>query len=76
MIYKSHLQSSKYSPTVIRLSTTGLPIVYINTPNAVDITSKTEWTEGAEMRILDYQDGTFSLNYEGALSMRGRGNST
>jgi hypothetical protein len=44
---------------------TGLPIVYINTPNANEITSKTEWMEGAEIKILDYQNERYSLNYKG-----------
>ncbi|MBR4842312.1 MAG: CotH kinase family protein [Bacteroidaceae bacterium] len=52
---------------------TNLPVVTINTPDGKAITSKTVWTDGAFMKIV-YPDGT--PNYEGTLSMRGRGNNT
>ena len=51
----------------------GLPVVIVNTPNNVPITSKEEWTEGTEIKILN-PDGTIA--YEGSTSFRGRGNST
>lgn len=52
---------------------TGLPVVIIHTPDNQDITSKEEWMAGVEMEILE-ADGT--LDYQGTLSMKGRGNST
>lgn len=52
---------------------TGLPVVRITTPQKQDITSKEEWLEGAEM-VIDKADGT--RDYEGTMSIRGRGNST
>lgn len=52
---------------------TGLPVVRINTPDKKAITSKDVWMEGADM-VIDYPDGT--RDYEGTLSIRGRGNST
>ena len=52
---------------------TGLPIVRIQTPNGRSITSKDIWMEGATMRI-EQPDGT--VEYEGSMSIRGRGNST
>jgi hypothetical protein len=55
---------------------TGLPIVYINTPNSVAITSKDDWTSDVEMKILDYSNGKYTVDYEGTMSMKGRGNST
>lgn len=51
----------------------GLPVVCIDTPSAAPIKSKEEWMPGAEMTIRD-KDG--NLEYEGQLSIRGRGNST
>lgn len=52
---------------------TGLPIVVIDTPDAQPITSKTDWMADVQMSILD-TDG--SLDYQGTLSMKGRGNTT
>ena len=52
---------------------TGLPVVRITTPGGRAITSKEQWTEGASMRI-ELPDGT--LDYEGRMSIKGRGNST
>ena len=52
----------------------GLPIVFIDTPNNTNIESKTEWMEGTSISIID-TDGTmdYSSNH---LQIRGRGNST
>ena len=52
----------------------GLPIVFIDTPNNTNIESKTEWMEGTSISIID-TDGTmdYSNNH---LQIRGRGNST
>lgn len=52
---------------------TGLPVVRIQTPNGRAITSKEIWMEGSSMRI-EQPDGT--VDYEGPMSIRGRGNST
>lgn len=53
---------------------TGLPVVFINTPNNVAITSKDVWKEGTSISILN-PDG--SVDYEAEdLSIKGRGNST
>ncbi|MBO7588922.1 MAG: CotH kinase family protein [Bacteroidaceae bacterium] len=57
----------------IEVFNTNLPVVTINTPGGKAITSKTVWTDGATMKIV-YPDGT--PDYEGTLSMRGRGNNT
>ncbi len=59
---------SKYTITV---RNTGLPVVEIKTVS--EVKSKTEWQEGATMTIR-LADGT--VDYEGSLSIRGRGNST
>ena len=52
---------------------TGLPVVYIDTPEAQPITSKEIWMEGVNLLIFN-ADG--SLDYEGSTQMKGRGNST
>lgn len=52
---------------------TGLPFVILDTPGGIPITSKTEWMEGATMTILNPD---LSVNYQGTLSVKGRGNST
>ena len=50
-----------------------LPIVFIDTPNSVAITSKEIWTEGTTMKIVNPGGAVL---YEGTTSFRGRGNST
>ena len=57
----------------VELENSGLPVVNISTPNNKAITSKDIWMEGASMTI-HLPDGT--LDYEGSMSIRGRGNST
>lgn len=57
---------------IIRLYNTGLPVVRINT-NGQNITSRKDWVSNISMRI-EYPDGT--VDYEGTLQMRGRGNGT
>ena len=52
---------------------TGLPVVRIQTPGNKSVTSKETWMEGASMRI-ENPDGT--VDFEGTMSIRGRGNST
>ena len=50
-----------------------LPKVYIETPDGVAITSKTEWLSGSTIKIID-ERGSEDLN--ATTSIRGRGNST
>ena len=52
---------------------TGLPFVILDTPGGAPITSKTEWMEGATLTILNPD---LSVDYQGTLSVKGRGNST
>ncbi len=52
---------------------TGLPIVILNTPDAVEILDKENWIAGASLTILNPD---FSVSYNGALSVKGRGNNT
>lgn len=62
--------SQEYKVTA---KTTGLPIVRIQTAGGQSITSKTEWLEGNSM-VIEKPDGT--IDFEGGISIRGRGNST
>ena len=57
------------------LKSTGLPIVYITTPNKVPITSKEDWLEGATISITDAKEENWNLEIT-ETSIRGRGNST
>lgn len=51
----------------------GLPVIYIDTPGARAITSKTEWTEQASLTIYR-PDGT--VDSRSTTGVKGRGNST
>lgn len=54
---------------------TGLPVVFINTPNNVAITSKDDWLDPSSTITILNPDG--SVGYEAEdLSIKGRGNST
>lgn len=55
------------------LPQTGLPIAIINTPDSKPITSKVDWMEGASMTIVNPD---MTIDYQGSLSIKGRGNST
>lgn len=52
---------------------TGLPVVRVKTPGGQAVVSKEDWIEGATMTI-ETADG--EVDYDGSLSIRGRGNST
>lgn len=52
---------------------TGLPVVFLDTPDAAPILSKEIWLEGASMMIVNPD---YSIEYEGTLAVKGRGNST
>ena len=56
----------------IKMTNTGLPVVRINT-NGQSVTRRDTWVEGTTMRI-ELPDGT--VDYEGSLSLKGRGNGT
>ena len=60
-----------YQEFILAAMNTGLPIVRVTTPSPV--TSKENWMAGATLRI-ELPDGT--VDYEGPMSIRGRGNST
>lgn len=60
----------------VNIHNSGLPVLYLNTPNGKGITNKTEWIDGTEM-VMYNQDGT--VNYDSGqdkVQVKGRGNST
>ena len=57
---------------ILKLTNTGLPVVRINT-NGQSVTRRDTWVTGTTMRI-ELPDGT--VDYEGPLSIKGRGNGT
>ncbi|MBQ0025547.1 MAG: CotH kinase family protein [Bacteroidales bacterium] len=62
--------TGKYYESILN---TGLPVVIIDTPDNVPITSKETWVEDASMTIVNPD---MSVDYQGTLSIKGRGNST
>ena len=62
-----------YKDYILDAHNTGLPVVRVETPSHRAVTSKEEWMDGATIRI-ELPDGT--LDYEGPMEIRGRGNST
>ena len=62
-----------YQDYTVVARNSGLPIVRIETPEHRGITSKEEWLEDATLQIV-MPDG--NKVYEGAMDIRGRGNST
>lgn len=57
---------------IIKMYNTGLPVVRINT-GGKSVTRRDTWVEGCTMRI-ELPDGT--VDFEGTLSLKGRGNGT
>ncbi|MCR5497190.1 MAG: CotH kinase family protein [Paludibacteraceae bacterium] len=60
----------------VNVHNSGIPVLYINTPNNKAITSKTEWIDRTDM-IMYNVDGT--VNYDAGsdkVQIKGRGNST
>ena len=58
----------------VNLNISRLPVVYIDTPNAVAITSKEDWTKNSSIKIIN-TDGSEDYS-NNKLQIRGRGNST
>ena len=52
---------------------THLPVVYIDTPQQAEITSKEDWTENTSLRIYN-EKGV--LEYDKPIEIKGRGNTT
>ena len=67
------IQNGVYQDYTVVVRNTGLPIVRVETPGKKAVTSKTVWMDGATLRI-EMPDGT--VDYEGPMEIKGRGNST
>ena len=60
---------------VAAVAYTGLPVLYVNTPKGVEVTSKEEWIENATLTLTGADEN--SWNFENiSTSIRGRGNTT
>ena len=57
-------------------SFTGLPVVYINTENSVDITSKDNYVKGTIRIVEDIETRTSGMVFESVMKIKGRGNTT
>jgi len=62
-----------YQDYTVVAGNSGLPILFIDTPDHQAVTSKEEWMEGAALKIV-LPDGT--TVHDGTTEIRGRGNST
>ena len=58
---------------VTMVAYTGLPTLYVNTPNGIEITEKDRWIDGTELTLKDAGNGNFE---KVTTEFRGRGNST
>ena len=70
IIVRSGDKTKEYT---LRVRNTGLPVVRLNTSSRVEPKDRTTWLEGSTLRI-EKADGT--VDYEGSLAVRGRGNGT
>lgn len=60
---------------VVSVAYTGLPTVYVNTPEGVAITSKEDWLKNSKISICGAENDSWNFT-EIQTSIRGRGNST
>ena len=60
---------------VAAVAYTGLPVLYVNTPKGVEITSKEDWTKKTTLTLTDAEDPNWNFK-DDTTSIRGRGNST
>ena len=60
---------------VAAVAYTGLPVLYVNTPKGVEITSKEDWTKKTTLTLTDAEDPKWNFK-DDTTSIRGRGNST
>ena len=67
------IKNGVYQDYTVQVRNTGLPVVRIETPGRKNITSKTTWMADAALKV-ELPDGT--VDYEGKMEIRGRGNST
>ena len=68
-------ESESVLSDVVIVAYTGLPTVYIDTPNGVAITSKEDWVKKSTLSISGASDNSWTIDGI-ETSIRGRGNST
>ncbi|MBR7043384.1 MAG: CotH kinase family protein, partial [Prevotella sp.] len=73
VVYQVVSADGEINTYTVSVVMSGLPIVSIETPGRRTIATKTEWIEGSTITVT-MPDG--SINYEGTMSIKGRGNST
>ena len=69
------IESTAAVSDVVSVACTGLPVVTVETPERVAITSKTEWTKNATISLAGASDASWNFD-EVTTSIRGRGNTT
>lgn len=68
-------ESSAVNSNVVTVAYTGLPTVYVNTPNEIPITSKDDWIKGATIEIKGSLNDEWNLEKMNT-DIKGRGNTT
>ena len=69
------VKSASAISNMVSVAYTGLPTVYVNTPDSVAITSKEEWTKDSTISIKGATNESWNFD-EVKTSIRGRGNTT
>lgn len=72
--YQVRSEDGQSKEFTIRVTHSGLPVLFIDTPSGKEIPSKYEnWLPGASIRLYDTD---WTLDHSGTTEIRGRGNST
>ena len=71
--YRVENHYGEYTEYIVEVIHSGLPIVYINTPDEASITSKTDWLENAYIKIIGTNG---EILCEENTAIKGRGNSS
>ena len=73
LIYRVENHYGEYTEYTIEVIHSGLPVVFVDTPDGSAITSKENWLKNANIKIVG-TDG--ALMHEGITAIKGRGNSS
>lgn len=71
--YRVESEHGEYTEQTVEVLHSGLPLLFIDIPEKMAITSKDDWYEGADIRIVSPSG---ELLHEGESAIKGRGNST
>lgn len=69
------LKTAEYSTPLYVVGYTGLPVIYINTPDSRGITSNKNWMDGATIDIVGGPNEDYDLDTQ-TIRIKGRGNSS